>query len=1096
MTRSFCYFCISLSIFSCRESDRLIGSSAFSDNAETRFTKINPEHSTITFQNKIIQTEDFNYIQHEYIYNGAGVAVLDYDMDGLQDLYFVSTFGANKLYRNKGEFIFEDVTDTTRTVDDKGFSTGVSVLDVNNDGWPDLYVCKAGSLDDDNGRRNLLFVNQKDGTFREEAGKWGLDHPGYSTQAYLLDYDRDGDRDIYLVNYRYDFDNVATLSHIIQNQVEDISSDQLFRNDGTYFSNVTAEMGVMNKMWGLSAVISDFDNDGWEDLYVSNDFSEPDFLYINDKKGNFNNQTRSRFQHISFFSMGSDFADLDNDLEPDLITLDMASENYIRSKENMASMNTETFWEIVNIGYHHQYMANMLHKNIGAGIFSEIGQLSGISKTDWSWAPLIADLDNDGLKDIYITNGVEREYNNQDTQRKVKAIRASDISYKIDDILAMYPSDPLVNYTYRNMGDMKFENVSENWGLNDKTFSNGAAYADLDNDGDLDLISHNLNDFAGIYRNNSTNNYLDIHLKGPANNPLAIGSKVYLIDNKQSQVSELYLARGYMSSVSGIVHFGLGKENLAEKVVVKWPDGKISQLEQISANQKIIIDYKHALEKESGLPRKQWVKRVIDPTGLGISYKQVENEFDDYSLQLLLPQKQSSKGTGIIKADLNNDGLEDFFVGNAAGAPAALYLQSSDGTFRSNNEQLWKREAKFEDATALFFDADQDDDKDLYVVSAGYELGENNPLLQDRLYLNDGNGNFTKSSNSLPTMLTSGKAVAAADFDHDGDLDLFIGGNVVPGRYPSNPRSYLLINTNGQFKDILNEDHPLAKIGMISGAVFTDFDSDGDQDLLIAGEWMAPTIFINDKGLFTKADNLFGLEDTEGWWFSISTADFDKDGDEDYVLGNLGKNNKFHPTKEKPLFIYAKDFDNNGSYDVAMSKYNDGRLVPVRGKECSSEQNPFLLDKIKSYKEFASLEMNQIYGEDNLSDALKLKASMFESVYVENLGGGMFKIQELPVQAQLGPTLSTLIKDFNNDGNLDIMGIGNIYDAEVETIRYDSNFGYVLLGNGEGKFAYSSIHDPLVLIDSKNVVSIKIKELDHYIVVGNNAPLQLFTYAP
>ncbi len=445
-------------------------------------------------------------------------------------------------------------------------------------------------------------------------------------------------------------------------------------------------------------------------------------------------------------------------------------------------------------------------------------------------------------------------------------------------------------------------------------------------------------------------------------------------------------------------------------------------------------------------------------------------------------------------ADVNGDGLDDFFVGNAAGAEAALYFQKADGSFKKTNEALWKNNAKYEDSNALFFDADGDGDQDLYVVSAGYELDEKSPLLQDRLFVNDGKGNYTYKKEALPTMLVSGKSVVAADYDGDGDLDLFVGGNVVPKKYPLSPRSYLLKNDNGIFKDATEENPSLKEIGMVSEAVFTDYDNDKDLDLLVTGEWMGPTIFTNNKGSFTKNENITGLENTEGWWFSISASDFDGDGDQDYFFGNIGGNNKFHPSAEKPLFIYAKDFDNNGSFDVAMSKINDGRLVPIRGKECSSQQNPFLLDKIKSYKEFSNLDMNGIYGEEELKEAYKLTCHDFESMYAENLGGGKFKVKRLPNEAQLGPTLSFISRDFNNDGNMDIMGVGAIYDAEVETIRYDSNYGYVLLGDGKGSFNYSREYVPFIASDSKNMKSIKINGNEMYMVVSNNAPLQIFNF--
>ncbi len=1094
MKTLFATFIFSLLLFSCSQPSKKKTDAEFTDNATALYTKINSENSQLNFKNVIKEDVDFNFLNYTYIYVGGGVAVGDIDNDGLEDLYFVSSMGPNKLYKNKGNLSFEDITTTSKAEDYKGFSTGASMLDINNDGWLDIYVCKAGSVKDDNGRRNLLFINQKDGTFKEEARKWGLDDPGYSTQAYQLDYDKDGDLDLYVVNYRYDFKNNNTISSEIQSQIEEITSDQLYRNDGTTFTKVTGEARLYNKAWGLAGAVGDFNNDGWDDIYVSNDFLEPDQLYINQKDGTFKNEINKRIDHISFYSMGSDYADLNNDLLPDLITVDMTAENYQRSKQNMASMNSENFNKMVAIGYNHPYMANMLHYNKGNGKFNETALLSGVAKSDWSWAPLIADFDNDGLKDIFITNGVIKDYTNQDFRTEMKKKIANNEEMTLEAVQAMLPSQKLNNYIYKNNGDLTFSKKMKEWGMEDPTFSNGAAYADLDNDGDLDLVINNIDDQVGLYRNNANNNYLQVKLKGPNNNSLGIGAKVYVKKADTIQFQQLYLARGFESSVTNVLHFGLGKNDNVDEVVVQWPDGKISKLNNPESNKMYNVDYNTAVVGAVTYQNPISKKSSIDPASIGIDYVQKENDFDDFVLQLLIPQKQSTKGSGLAVADVNGDGLDDFFVGNAAGAEAAMYTQKADGTFTKTNEALWKNNAKYEDSNALFFDADGDGDQDLYVVSAGYELDEKSPLLQDRFFVNDGKGNYTYKKEALPTMLVSGKSVIASDYDGDGDMDLFVGGNVVPKKYPLAPRSYLLKNENGTFKDVTEENPSLKEIGVVSEAIFTDYDNDKDLDLLVTGEWMAPTIFTNNKGSFTKNENITGLENTEGWWFTASAADFDGDGDEDYVFGNIGGNNKFHPSAEKPLFIYAKDFDNNGSFDVAMSKINGGRLVPVRGKECSSQQNPFLLDKIKSYKEFSKLDMNGIYGEEELKEAFKLTCHDFESMYAENLGGGKFKVQRLPNEAQLGPTLSFISRDFNSDGNMDIMGVGAIYDAEVETIRYDSNYGYVLLGDGKGNFKYSKEYLPFIDSDTKNMKAIKINGNEMFMVVSNNAPLQIFNF--
>ncbi|MBV1888038.1 MAG: CRTAC1 family protein, partial [Urechidicola sp.] len=627
------FFAISLlfTLVSCSDvSSSKLKKGGYTDGATTLFTKVVDSVSGITFQNVLKETMEFNFLNYPYIYAGAGLAVGDIDNDGLEDIYLVSNLDANKLYKNKGGLNFEDITQASFTEDANGFSTGATMLDVNNDGWLDIYVSKAGSLNDDEGRRNLLFVNQKNGTFKEDAAAWGIDDPGYSTQAYSLDYDKDGDLDLYVVNYRYDFKNNSRISGVIQSQIEEVTSDQLYRNNGTNFTKVTAEAKLRNKAWGLGAAVGDFNNDGWDDIYVSNDFLEPDNMYINQKDGTFKNEIISRINHISFNSMGSDYADLDNDLNPDLVTVDMLAENYARSKENMASMSTSNFMSMVKVGYHHAYMANMLHYNVGNGKFKETAQLSGIVKTDWSWAPLIADFDNDGLKDIYITNGVVKDYTNQDFRIALKEKNAKGESMTLEAVLDMLPSQKLDNYAYKNNGDLTFSKVIEDWGLKDPSFSQGAAYSDFDNDGDLDLIVSNSNNNIGLYRNNANQNYVQVKLKGPQNNSLGLGAKVYIKNDVNTQFQQLYLTRGYESSVTNTLHFGLGAKALKTEITVEWPDGKISRVNDVEANKLVTIDYLSATTGSISMKTNNTLKKNIDAKTLGIDYTHQENEFNDF----------------------------------------------------------------------------------------------------------------------------------------------------------------------------------------------------------------------------------------------------------------------------------------------------------------------------------------------------------------------------------------------------------------------------------------------------------------------------------
>ena len=689
------------------------------------FTKIEAVQSGINFSNNIVEDLSFNFLSYPYIYNGAGVAAGDLNNDGLIDLYFTANQGPNKLYINKGDFKFEDKTFESKTTDSEGFSTGVTMLDINNDGWLDIYVCKAAALQDSNLRKNKLYLNNQDGTFTESAEKWGIADAGFSTQAYSLDYDKDGDLDLYVLNYRNDFKNNTKIYGAIQNQLIKETSDQLYRNDGTTFTNVTATSGVANKAWGLGVSIGDFNGDSWPDLYVSNDYLEPDMMYINQKNGTFKNEILDRINHISFNSMGSDYSDINNDGLPDLFTVDMLAEDHQRGKENMATMSTSNFWKMVDVGYHHQYMSNMVHMNTNNGTFTEVSQLTGISKTDWSWAPLIADLDNDGQKDVYITNGIYKDITNQDFRRNIKELNEKGVAMTLDQLHDILPTQKLINYAYQNKGDLSFENKTKAWGLDTGSHSNGGTYADLDNDGDLDLVINNLSETAHVYRNNSNNNYLDVVLKGPANNSLGIGAKVEFSAYDQTQSQEQYLTRGFQSSVAPRIHFGMG-DRTNGKLKITWPDNKVSEVNNVNANQVLTVDYasaKIAPTSSNAVVTNTWA--AVNAKSLGLDFTHVENDFDDFELQLLLPHKKSTIGTEIAVADLNGDGLEDIFVGNALGAKAATYLQQTNGTFKANNQALWNTEKGYEDVGALFFDADQDGDQDLYVVSGGYELAPN-----------------------------------------------------------------------------------------------------------------------------------------------------------------------------------------------------------------------------------------------------------------------------------------------------------------------------------------------------------------------------------
>lgn len=1083
--RKYISIIVVLLCFSCTND---IAIKSFEDGKNTLFTSIPVSHSNIDFENKVQENLYFNFINYSYIYNGGGVAVGDINNDGLEDIYFVSNQNSNKLYLNKGNFVFEDITSSANVKDDDGWSTGVTMIDINNDGWLDIYVCKSGELQNPVLRQNKLYINQKDNTFKEEAQKYGLNQHGFSTQAYFLDYDKDGDLDMYLVNHRADFENNITINNAVQQQLTQDDSDHLFRNDNGRFYNVTQQAGVANKAWGLSASIGDFNNDNWPDIYVANDFLEPDFLYINNQDGTFTDKIQTHFKHISTNSMGSDFADVNNDLLPDLVVLDMMAADRIRGKENMATMSTENFNLMVASGYHHQYMSNMLQLNNGeTAAFSEIGQLSGIAKTDWSWAPLIADFNNDGYNDLFVTNGIENDLSNQDFRNQMRQNIMNRKKISLEEAINMMPSTKLANYMFTNNNDFTFKDVSTEYGFDAKINSNGAAYADLDNDGDLDLVLNNQSDKASIYRNNTEENYLSISLKGPATNPSAVGAKVYVFTNGLKQLREVSPSRGYQSSVSYNVHFGLNSTEQIDSLKIVWAEGKTQKITNVKANQHLKLEYTEAKSSEVTERLNESRFEDINSSELGITYKHHSETFDDYSLQLLLPQKQSTIDNALTIADVNNDGLDDIFIGNTQGFAAELYIQKESGTFQETNESLFERDKQYNDNNALFFDVDNDNDLDLYIASGNYVLNENSGLLQDRLYINDGNGNFSKGQ--LPKMLSVTKALAANDYDNDGDLDLFVGGRVVPGMYPKPPESYLLENNNGIFTNVIsNRAKQLQHIGLVNDATFSDYDNDGDADLIVVGEWMPVAFFNNNNGSFSKVE--LPSNNITGWFQTIKKVDYDNDGDDDYFVGNYGKNNKFHPSLEKPLHIYANYFDDNDSYDTALSKESKGELFPVRGKECSSQQTPFLNEKITTFKEFANSNIFDIYGEESIDNALHLTTTSFESYLIKNLGNSNFEFESLPNKAQFGPTLSFETMDVNSDGINEVLGFGGVYDAEVETIRYDASRGYAMSVDNNNVTISNGI-ETLVNTEVKSVRQITIQGTPHLIILNANSELTL-----
>ncbi len=1052
---------------------------------QTLFSLLSKEETNVEFNNIITETDSLNYYVYPYLYLGGGVASADFNNDGFEDIFFTGNMVQNKLYINNGDMTFEDVTEKSGISSSK-WHTGVTTTDINNDGWLDIYINVSGNGKE---KRNLLYVNNKDLTFTESAMQYGLDDNGCSLQSVFFDYDLDGDLDVYVANYPkapLSAGNDYYLSRMKNLQYQE--SDHLYRNEGNgNFTDVSNEAGILNYGLSLGVSVADYDNNGYDDIYISNDFNTPDKLFLNQTNGTFKESIKETTFQTALFGMGCDAADYNNDGWFDILQADMTPENNRRAKENMASMNAEGFWSTVKSGFHYQYMYNALQLNRGLDAndvvkFSNTSRIAGIATTDWSWAPLLVDLDNDGWKDIFITNGIKKEVNNRDfyhrLQKKLK--NSKDIK---GNIFSEMPSEPVKNRVFKNNKDLTFIEKSEDWGLNLKGFSHGAVYVDLDNDGDLDIVVNNTDMEAAIYRNNTDTNkthYLKFKFKGAKENKLGIGTKVTIHTKTEMQTQQLTLTRGYQSSVAPNLVFGLGDYSQIDSIAIRWPDGKKEVMYNISANQILTCNYNNAetIQKKDALDTRIF-KEITEKTKMSFTHE--ENIYNDYHIEPLLPYQTSKLGSGIAVGDCNGDGLEDVYIGNAHKSEGVLYIQTQHKTFIEKNGP-WKEDRLCEDMKSLFFDADNDGDNDLYVVSGGNEFLRYPELLQDRLYINNGTGDFTKSTISLPKMITSGSCVKASDFDKDGDLDLFVGGRLVPGKYPLSPRSYILknegiINRFPKFVDVTKEMVPkLEYAGMITDMLWSDFNGDGLKDIVVTGEWMPVRFFENKGNTFEERTDDFQLNNDIGWWYSLAEGDFDGDGDLDYIAGNLGENYKYKATKDKPFDLYSADFDDNKSLDIVFSYHQNGKQYPLRGRQCSSEQIPAIKLKYKDYQSFANASLSDIYGEKNLDEALHFKATNFSTVYIENNKEDIWNSTRLNALVQLSSVNSIVIEDINSDGKKDILMAGNLYSSEIETPRNDASIGTLLLGNGKGDFTPVASYESGLYIDG-DVKDIKLISL-------------------
>lgn len=1090
----------------------------------TQFETMPGSTTSISFRNEIVETKENNILTYEYTYNGGGIAVGDLNNDGLPDIYFSGNAVPNKLYLNRGSWAFEDVTQQASVAGRNDWKTGVTLVDINGDGWLDIYQCYSGNapkegfnkpvISDHPKRSNQLFINQgcKPGevpTFVERAKEFGVDAPGtFSTQAYFLDYDLDGDVDMFLLNHANMFYRSTVNVSKLRNLRHPYFGNKLYRNDNGTFNEVSeaARIHGSGLNFGLSASIADLNSDGWPDIYVTNDYDEQDFCYINNRNGTFSEVAHKIFSHLSKFGMGSDIADINNDGLPEIFVADMFPEDNRRQKLLRGGDEFDKHKLFVDSGYHHQYMRNTLQFNRGFDSdslprYSEIAQLSGISATDWSWAPLFADFDNDGLKDLFVTNGYLRDYTNLDFQKYTihQEVQKANNENRPLDLLASIqkiPTTKLANYIFKNEDGIHFSNRSAQWGMDVKAISNAAAYGDFDNDGDYDLVIGNLNDEVTLLQNHQEkiqkNNFIKIRLIGNNTNRQALGSKVIISLGDTKLIQEVYFTRGYQSSVEPVITVGIGKAEFINSIQVIWPDQSTSVLSDVKANQLLAIDQSEAKSKSNSIIALN-EKLLIDVTSKsGLVFSHRENNFVDFKYQKLLPYQLSRLGGKHTIGDVNNDGHNDVFFCAANRSAAKLFLGKNGGTFYEVPSQLWEAERNYEDIDAVFFDADGDGNLDLYVVSGGGEFALGDLLYQDRLYRGDGKGGFERVTDALGQESASGGCVIAADFDKDGDTDLFIGNRLVPGLYPATPGSVILRNDTQDgkilFTDVTNQyAAPLLKAGMVTSAVWVDINKDTWDDLVVAGEWMPVRIFQNDKGKgFTEINDHHGLGDTNGWWTTVFASDIDNDGDTDLLAGNAGRNMQIRASAKEPVSIYAQDINSDASIEPVVCYFIGGTSYPLPSRDELLEQVPSLRKRFTSYELYADATIKDIVGEEQLAKSFVLNAKTLESVWFENDGSGKFNMKTLPVTAQFSCIQGFVETDVDGDNETEILAVGNFYPYRVQLGRSDASMG-VLLKFKDGHVAeYKSDHLLSLTGDIRDIGLIKSSATSVRIVVSRN----------
>jgi len=1093
-----------------------------SSTPATLFTRLPASKTGIDFSNTISYNEEFNPYTFRNFFNGGGVAIGDINNDSLPDIFFCSNQHSNKLYLNKGNFTFEDITEKAGVGSADVWSTGVTMADVNGDGWLDIYVCKSGDINSKN-RSNALYINNGkpgDPGFTEKAKEYGLDNKGLSTHAAFFDYDRDGDLDCYLLTNSFRSVGNYELIKDQRNIRDTLGGNRLYRNDNDHFTDVTAETGIYSSKigFGLGVTISDINKDGWLDIYVSNDFFERDYLYLNQHNGTFKEEAEKYIREMSMNSMGADIADINNDGYPEIYVTDMFPQEESRVKTKTVFENWDKYQSDVKNGYYHQFVRNALQLNNGPmattnnstekeSYFSEISRYANVSATDWSWGALIYDMDNDGYKDIFVANGIYKDITDQDyiqfTTDSYSDIRQQIIDKKKDVITRLIdqiPSHAISNYAFANNGDLHFTNKAIEWGLGEPSFSNGSAYGDLDNDGDLDLVINNVNMSCFVYQNHSVeqhpeNKYLKLSLKGNDKNTNALGAKATLYYGGTIAYQELMPMRGFESTVDSRMNFGLGKATEIDSAVIDWPDGKQSTIKRPGVNQQITVSEKDAVMPSSN-SKQLTTTFLVERGNHGINFIHKENEFSDFDRDRLMYQMLSTQGPRIAKGDINNDGLEDFYIGGAKDQPGALYQQTGNGQFILTNQSLLQKDSASEDTDALFFDCDNDGDQDLYVCSGGNEFSPNSTALISRLYINDGRGIFTKSHQVLPSYIfENSSCVRAADFDKDGDLDLFVGVRAKAMNYGYPCKSYLLQNNGkGIFTDVTDKMAPgLEKAGMVCDAAWCDYDKDGREDLVLAGEYMPITIFHNEKDGLKELTNTTGMANTEGWWNRIIIADLNNDGYPDIIGANHGLNSRFHASAEKPVKLYVGDFDNNGTVEQLLTCYNGDSSWPMSLRHDLVAALPYLKKKYLRYADYKNQSIEAVFTGEQIANATQLKAVCMESSVFINDQHGKFIRKALPPAAQLSAMYGIEVTDIDKDGNLDILLGGNFYESKPEAGIYDGTYGCLLKGDGKGGFeSMKEAESGFWSIGAvRDMVILKTKSTQLLLLAINNQPMKV-----